>query len=240
MITGATDGIGKAIAIELAAYGFNLILHGRNTEKLELVQHEINAMYPDCRITTICRDGGQEPISDISSIKGLPVTVLVNNVGVGPIGSLATFPVSEIGRTVNLNILFPTYLTRSLLALENQLSLIINISSYAGLFPPPFLAVYAGTKAYNNAFSKALSVELENATVISMLVGSVHTGSNTKPVSFMRPDAGVFAKRVIRMAGAGRKSVYPYWPHAVQTYVLSLLPAGFIDRVMRKAMRREL
>jgi 17beta-estradiol 17-dehydrogenase / very-long-chain 3-oxoacyl-CoA reductase len=237
LVTGATDGIGKAIATELAAYGFNLVLHGRNMDKLNTVQQQLQAEYPGCKIITICQDGSDQPLLDTSSIKGVPVKVLVNNVGIGPVSPLASSSVDDITRTVNLNVLFPTYLTRAFLATGQPPSLIVNISSYAGLLPPPFLSVYAGTKAYNNAFSKALSVELGNTSVISMLVGSVHTGANKKPVSFTRPDAQTFAKRVLKVVGTRRKSVYPYWPHAVQTSILSMLPARFIDQTMRKAMQ---
>lgn len=240
MVTGATDGIGKATAIELAAYGFNLVIHGKNQTKLDALKHQINAMPLGREVITICQDGGQAPMLDVSLIKALPVTVLVNNVGIGPISPLNNFADNEISKTVNLNILFPTYLTRSLLTKEKPPTLIINISSYTSILPPPFLSVYAGTKAYNHAFSQSLSVELENTSVVSMLVGSVHTGSNKKPVSFMRPDATVFAKKILKMSGTNKKSIYPYWPHAVMTFLLSLLPAAFLDKQLQRAMLKEL
>lgn len=239
MVTGASDGIGKAIAAELGAQGFNLILHGRNKLKLDAIQQALNIQYPDIRIITYCQDGSKQPFPDITPIRHLLINVLVNNVGIGPINALKSSSTEDIIDMVNLNILFPTYLTRALTALPHSPSLIINISSYAGILPPPYLSVYAGTKAYNNAFSKSLSVELEDTAVMSVLVGSVHTGSNRKPVSFMRPDAGTFAKCVISRVGTRRKSVYPYWPHAVQTYLLSKLPERWMDRMMRKVMSSE-
>jgi 17beta-estradiol 17-dehydrogenase / very-long-chain 3-oxoacyl-CoA reductase len=239
MITGATDGIGKALATALGAHGFNLIIHGRNQLKLDAVKQQLVLLYPDIKIATVCQDGSQEPLPDINTIKHLPITVLVNNVGIGPIHVLRSSAISDISDMVNLNILFPTYLTRALSSLAISPTLIINISSYAGILPPPFLSVYAGTKAYNNAFSKSLSVEMPDAAVMSVLVGSVHTGSNQKPVSFMRPDASKFAKCVIRMVGTKKKSVYPYWPHAVQTYLLGKLPAAWMDRTLRKVMLQE-
>jgi 17beta-estradiol 17-dehydrogenase / very-long-chain 3-oxoacyl-CoA reductase len=240
LVTGATDGIGKGIVLELAKKGFNLILHGRNEEKLNVVKNEILAINPNLNIVCIVQDGSRDNELDISAIKTLPITVLVNNVGMGPIRELEYFSKMEIEQTINLNILFPTHLTNALLPYLSKPSLLLNVSSYAGLYPPPYLAIYAGTKAYNNAFSKSLSVELENIESISLLTGSVNTGSNQKPVSFLRPSSETYAKHVLSIVGCGKKSVMPYCPHAVQTYLTSLLPEAMIDKAMRNAMLKEL
>ena len=240
IITGATNGIGKALTFELAVCGFNIILHGRDQFKLDEVKRQLHEIAPGRKVITLCQDGSTAPVPGISALNGLPVKVVVNNVGVGPVQPLLSLSTQEINETVALNVLFPTHLTHIMLKQEVPPSLIINISSYTGLLPPPFLSVYAGTKAYNNAFSKSLSVELEHTSVMSVLTGSVHTRSNTKPVSFFRPDAATFAKSILRMVGTKRKSVYPYWPHALQTAILSVLPAGFMDAKMREVMRREI
>ena len=240
VVTGATDGIGQAIAAALGAHGFNLVIHGRNQLKLDIVREQLTQHYPGIKVVTWCQDGSKEPLPDLSVLTKLPIAVLVNNVGIGPVNALKSYSIEDIKNTITLNILFPTYLTQALSRSGISPTLIINISSYAGILPPPFLSVYAGTKAYNNAFSKSLSAEMQDATVMSVLVGSVHTGSNKKPVSFMRPDAEKFAKCVIRMVGTKRKSVYPYWPHAVQTYLLSSMPVRFIDRTMRRFMMAEM
>jgi 17beta-estradiol 17-dehydrogenase / very-long-chain 3-oxoacyl-CoA reductase len=239
LVTGATDGIGKAIALELAAKGFNLILHGRDANKLDSVTREVLTINPLLDVRFIMHDSSVNNMPDISGIQQLPIKVLVNNVGIGPIKAFPQFSSAEIDETVNVNILFPTHLTNRLLPFLSSGSLILNISSYAGIHPPPYLAVYAATKAYNNAFSKSLSVELDAVEVISILTGSVHTGSNKKPVSFMRPSSAHFAKKVLAIVGCGKKSVMPYWPHAVQTYLLSLLPEQMTDNALRNAMRQE-
>lgn len=239
LVTGATDGIGKAIALELATKGFNLILHGRDSDKLDLVTREALTIDPLLDIRSFIQDSSIKSIPDISEIQHLPIKVLVNNVGIGPIKAFPQFSTADIDATVNVNILFPTYLTHCLLPFLSKGSLILNISSYAGIHPPPYLAVYAATKAYNDAFSKSLSVELDTVEVISILTGSVHTGSNKKPVSFLRPSSGHFAKKVLSVVGCGKKSVMPYWPHAVQTYIISLLPEQMMDKAMKNAMQQE-
>ena len=240
VVTGASDGIGKAIALELATKGFNLILHGRDPDKIDAVNREALTINPLLDIRSFIHDSSVNHVPDISEIQQLPIKILVNNVGIGPIKSFSQFSRAEIDATVNVNVLFPTHLTNRLLPFLSGPGLVLNISSYAGIHPPPYLAVYAATKAYNNAFSKSLSVELDAVETISILTGSVHTGSNKKPVSFLRPSSQQFAKRVLSVVGCGKKSVMPYWPHAVQTYLLSLLPERMMDHAMKNAMRQEL
>jgi 17beta-estradiol 17-dehydrogenase / very-long-chain 3-oxoacyl-CoA reductase len=178
---------------------------------------------------------------DTEIISGLTINILVNNVGVGPIGRLEEFSDDEIAETIKLNTTFPSQLTKDLLPhLRSQPSLILNVSSYAGTYPPPYLAVYAGTKAYNNAFSISLSRELENIEVISLVTGSVNTGTNTKSITFMRPSAATYARHVVSVVGCGRKSIMPYWPHAIQHFLISLLPERITDYLTKKAMQKEL
>lgn len=240
IVTGSTDGIGKAIAIELAGRGFNIILHSRNAGKLKAVENEIKTKNTACKVICLLHDGSKNSQLDISSIKDLPISVLVNNVGVGPINQLTNFTTNEIDETIILNTTFPSQLTRNLLPHLNKQALILNVSSYAGLFPPPYLAVYAGTKAYNNAFSISLARELDDIEVISLITGSVNTGTNKKPVTFTRPSATTYAKSVLKIIGCGRKSIMPYWPHAVQTYIISLLPERLIDNATKNAIKKEL
>jgi len=240
VISGSTDGIGKALALELAAKGFNVVLHGRNQEKLQAVEMEIKTKHPERKTISLLHDGSKNSRLDISIIKNLPITVLVNNVGVGPINELGRFTENEIDETILLNTAFPAQLTRSLLPFMKKKSLILNVSSYAGIIPPPYLAVYAGTKAFNNAFSKSLSRELPDKEVISLITGSVHSNANNKPVTMMRPASETYARAVLGIVGCGRKSIMPYFPQALQTIFMTILPEWLIDVVIKSAMLKEM
>ena len=68
LVTGSTDGIGKAVALELAKKGSNIILHGRNEAKLQAVAQEINQNYPACNVVCLNHDGGKESQMDIEKI----------------------------------------------------------------------------------------------------------------------------------------------------------------------------
>ena len=145
MVTGATDGVGLAFARELAAHGFNLVLHGRNPEKLGLVRDQLRESFPTRSFRIIIADAGdveckncysatqsngnsdkrgpRSPPWNFTSIKreldDINLTVLINNAGGGPVNpvclSVAESSESRITENISLNALFPFHLTRTLL-----------------------------------------------------------------------------------------------------------------------------
>jgi 17beta-estradiol 17-dehydrogenase / very-long-chain 3-oxoacyl-CoA reductase len=240
VVTGATDGIGKAVAMELAGRGFNIVLHGRNHEKLDTVKSQIQAAHAGCEVVTIAHDAGANGRLDISAIKSLPISVLVNNVGGGEPKSLADTSSADIDRTMTLNAVFPAHLTCDLLPQLLRPALILYVSSYVSVFPPPYLATYAGAKAFVTAFSNSLAREVESVEAISLITGSVHSAGNRKPVVFLRPDSATYAKSILSVVGCGRLSVFPYWPHAVQAWVFSWMPRGMLETAMKKALKQEM
>jgi 17beta-estradiol 17-dehydrogenase / very-long-chain 3-oxoacyl-CoA reductase len=240
VVTGATDGIGKAIAFELAARGFNIVLHGRSTEKLQRVKDQIQITHRGRKVVMLAHDAKASSRLDTSAIKALPISVLVNNVGGAAPKSFVRSSRADIDEVIAVNTLFSTHLTWELLPHLLRPALILNVSSYVGVFPPPYLAVYAGAKAFVTAFSSSLSREVQSVEIISLITGSVHSAGNTKPVGFLRPDSTTFARSILRVVGCGRLSVFPYWPHAVQAYAFSLMPRRMLERAMKKAVELEM
>ena len=240
LVTGATDGIGKAIALELAGRGFNIVLHGRSSEKLQRVKDQIQITHSGREVVMVLHDAKAGTMLDTAAIKALPISVLVNNVGGAEPKSFARSSRADIDEVIALNALFSTHLTWELLAHLSQPALILNVSSYAGVFPPPYLAAYAGAKAFVTAFSSSLCREVQSVETISLITGSVHSAGNTKPVGFLRPDSTTYARSVLRVVGCGRLSVYPYWPHAVQACAFSWMPRRMLERAMKKALESEM
>lgn len=144
LVTGASDGIGKAIASELSSRGFKVILHGRNHAKLEAVANELKG---ESKIFVM--DGSKFSTNDIGKmqqeLESLEIGILINNVSISnefqPLDELSY---EHIESVLCLNISFVTYLTRTVLpSLKRQSrSLIINIGSYAGMYPPGTLSIY--------------------------------------------------------------------------------------------------
>jgi 17beta-estradiol 17-dehydrogenase / very-long-chain 3-oxoacyl-CoA reductase len=239
LISGSTDGIGKSTALALADFGFNIVLHGRNPEKLNAVKAEIVKKYPACKVVGIIHDAASGTAPDVSSLRSLLITVLINNVGGGLPQKFDQTTQEDLQKIINWNAVFAVHLTRALLPLMPRPTLIINITSYVAFLPPPFIAMYSASKAFNNAFSSSLSRELENVECISMITGSVHSAGNTKPVSFMRPHSDDYAKKILQAVGCGTRSLFPYWPHAIQTYLMGLIPDSILGGVMKKAIAHE-
>jgi 17beta-estradiol 17-dehydrogenase / very-long-chain 3-oxoacyl-CoA reductase len=256
LVTGASDGIGKALCNELALHGFNIILHGRNESKLSRVHTELSVNYPKRSFRAVTCDATSFTASDIARVADLasdiPLAVLVNNVGgTAPLSSNFkhfedTTP-AEMESLFRLNVLFPLQLTRALLpVLERQsrptLVLTYGSQSHVG---QPFVAAYSGCKAALHAWSRALAAELHEShssiDVLEVVVGGTYTQQlkkdpNMAPGLFM-PTAEVMAQAILARVGQGHRSVVPYFWHKVQTGVLGVLPMGVADGIVAGILR---
>ncbi|KAF2967834.1 hypothetical protein GQX73_g5763 [Xylaria multiplex] len=274
LVTGASDGIGRAFTYELAANGFNVVLHGRHHWKLSQVRDDLLDKYPQrtFRIliadasTVACtpclgprREDKEESASlDFATIQreldDINLTILVNNVGGGPVNPVCLpvweSPESKITGNISLNALFPLHLTRALLPslIRHSPSLVINISTMVdqGF---PLLASYTASKQFLMATTRALRLELQmegmgdDVEILGIKVGRV-TGARgcTEPVSLFVPNAETMAKAALARVGNGNHIVVGYWAHALQQLggeLLGLLPTWFSDRVYIDIMRQE-
>jgi 17beta-estradiol 17-dehydrogenase / very-long-chain 3-oxoacyl-CoA reductase len=170
VVTGATDGIGKEYAMQLAGRGFNLLLISRNQERLNQTASEISAKYAGRKfqpqVQTMAIDLGQVPDNFAQRVAALniQITVLVNNVGMSyemptPFEALS---VSFIRDLINLNIRAATEVTHAIvpLMIARKRGVILTVSSGSSLHPAPLLSVYGASKAYLNSWSESLGIEL--------------------------------------------------------------------------------
>lgn len=188
LVTGASDGIGRGFAEELCHRGFNLILHGRNEQKLNNVRSELLKQWPDREIEIFVFDATGD-ISDlgeaIHQLSDLNIRVLVNNVGAGQRPFWVPFANQgeNIQRLITVDGIFTTEITRALLPslTDRSPGLIINIGSFASDAPCPYVSVLSGVKAYNKAWSRSLNFEMiaegHDVEVMHILVGMVATVS---------------------------------------------------------------
>ncbi|WP_341530555.1 SDR family oxidoreductase [Nostoc sp. UHCC 0302] len=164
LITGASSGIGKAFADELAARQTNLVLLARSEEKLNQLAKQLQDQYKikvDVIVKDLTEANAAAAVFDVIKTKGLTIDLLINNAGFGEYGDFAEGDGEKQVKIVQLNILALVDLTHKFLPLMRQRGAggIINVSSITGFQPIPYLSVYAASKAFILSFSEALWAE---------------------------------------------------------------------------------
>ncbi|KAK9090235.1 hypothetical protein Sjap_023412 [Stephania japonica] len=158
IVTGATDGIGKAASLELASRGLNLILLGRNPSKLQRVIKEIHHKYFLIDIKTLVIDLSKECGSEIvrkvrEEIEGLDVGVLINNAGVSYKYASFVHEVDSgvVENIVRVNVEGVMWMTKAVvpLMMEKRRGAVVNVGSASAslLSSFPLYTVYAATKS---------------------------------------------------------------------------------------------
>jgi short-subunit dehydrogenase len=182
LITGASTGIGKELAIIHAEKGGDLVIVARRAEKLKQVKEDLEAKY-GVQVMVIAKDLTQTtaPSEIYETIKnaGVEIEYLINNAGFGGRGKFHERPWEKDLAMINLNIVALTALTRLFLPdfVSQNRGRILNVSSTASLMPGPLQAVYYASKAYVTSFSNAIAEELHdtNITVTALLPGATET-----------------------------------------------------------------
>ncbi|MGJ5634430.1 SDR family NAD(P)-dependent oxidoreductase [Nostoc sp. CALU 1950] len=164
LITGASSGIGKAFAQELAARKTNLVLVARSEEKLNQLAKELREQHKiqvDVIVKDLTEPNAAASVFDATKVKGLTIDLLINNAGFGYYGDFAEGDGGKQVKIVQLNILALVDLTHKFLPLMRQRrsGSIINVSSITAFQPIPYLSVYAASKAFILSFSEALWAE---------------------------------------------------------------------------------
>ncbi|KAJ4251549.1 hypothetical protein NW762_011539 [Fusarium torreyae] len=257
LITGATSGIGRDLANELCKRGLNVIIHGRDPQRLKAVEAELRDQYPSCEVRHLLLDASTaftahgeangEARRSLESIKDLKIKVLVNNVGIGhnPIKDFVAFEEqtpAQITKLIHINISFMTLLTHTLLptlkwnASSESPSFIINAGSLAEL-GLPWVSVYSGTKAYVSGFSKALDTELKgegyHVEVVSSLIGDTDSDGHKVGTSLFTPSSKDMAGMILTSAASSGAVVrIPYWGHLIQLWLCRIQPYRLLQKGM--------
>jgi len=181
LITGASSGIGHALANELVDKGAEVILVARSKNKLEEIAQSIQQK--GGKATTIALDlgvpGVAEKLYDQVSQLGLKVDLLINNAGYGRWGEFDKFEMSDYNQMIQLNVTTLTELCRLFAAemVNRKDGGIINVSSLAGFGATPFGAVYSASKSFVLLLSEALNYEYRDygIHVMALCPGSTET-----------------------------------------------------------------
>lgn len=251
VITGASEGIGAAIARRFAGDGARVVLAARSEEKLEALAEELGSE----RALAVPTD-----VTDAEQVKRLMartrehfggLDILVNNAGVGLYASVAEMAWADFEQMWKVNFFGVVRCIREALPdLRERRGMVVNISSVAGKLAIPYLTGYCASKFALNAFSTGLRMELAQAGVRVVVVcpGTVRTPfhqsafrSNRLPEVFaQRSRGGISAERVaaatLRAVVRERREVVVPWRLRLAVGFRNLLPA-FADGILQRMMR---
>lgn len=186
LITGASSGIGKALAIEFAKDGYDVILVARNVNKLQALAEYLHKQF-NSKALAIAADlqtdsGAVQLHADVKA-RGITIHALANNAGYGLFGEFQQSPLQPELAMMQLNMNTVVVLTKlfmpDLLATKGK---ILNTASTAAFQPGPYMAVYYATKAFVLSFSEAIAAELEGTgvTVTALCPGPTASGFQDK------------------------------------------------------------
>jgi short-subunit dehydrogenase len=256
LITGASAGIGREFARQLAGRARSMILLARRDEKLiELADHlkrEHPKLVVHVRKVDLGDLGQLQGFFESLGRKKLEVDLLINNAGLGDSGPFAQSDPDRNKEMTLLNVATLTLITRHLLPpmIAKQRGAILNVSSSAGFLPIPLSAVYAATKAYVTSFSEALRAELygTGVSVCTLCPGPVVTEfQQVAKREGVKPNIGpqflvVTVEQVVRDAlaavEADRPLVIPGFAMKVLMLVARLMPMPVLRWVARMSPRK--
>lgn len=243
VVTGATDGIGKAIAKEFVKAGLSVVVVARTQQRLDDTKAELEAAAKkagkDCTVETLCINftefGGPETDAykrAEKALAGKEIGILVNNVGMS-----YEFPMwfhdlsdAEVKNLLTMNIDSVVWMTRLVLKgmVERKRGAILNLSSASGLIPAALLALYGATKQFVDKFSKELHTEYSgkyNIHVQSqapLWIATKLASVRAEKASIFTPLPEVYAKGAVKLIGY-ESSNCGYWFHDLVVCTVSVL-----------------
>ncbi|MGD0829661.1 MAG: SDR family oxidoreductase [Terracidiphilus sp.] len=248
LVTGASAGIGAALARELAQRGAKLILTARRKDRLELLAAELQAKGVEVRIVVADLNDPAAPqrIFDATEGAGLVVDILVNNAGLGQYGAFCQTPIDQELSQVRVNCEAMVRLTRLFVPgmVERRRGWVLILASTASFQPVPYLSTYAATKAFDRFFALGLAAEVARFGVKVTALCPGRTESEffdiARAAAFRRRGmltAEEVARRGVTAMLRGQRTLIPYVKGWVTALLVRFLPVGLITHYVEKKAR---
>lgn len=244
VLTGASGGIGLAIATALCASGARVLAVARHREPLLplLERYPRNLFWIGADLTS--QSERRDVLAEAESIGG--INLVINAAGVNHFAMLEQLEDSEINAMLAVNISAPICLTRLLLPLLKQAdsAMVVNVGSTYGSIGYPGYATYCATKFALRGFSEALRRELADTRVSVLYVAprATRTSMNSPAAQALNDalktnvdDPQTVAAAVIHAIAGDRRDLYLGWPERFFVRLNSLLP-HLVDRGLRKQL----
>jgi short-subunit dehydrogenase len=251
LVTGASAGIGKALAEELAAAGTNLVLTARRGERLQELARTLSTAHKiraEICVADLADPTGPEKILAFTRDKNIHVDLLINNAGFGAYGEFATSERSRQLEMVQVNCAAVVNLTHLFLPtmIERESGDILIVASTAAFQAVPYISTYAATKAFDLSFAEGLAEELKpyGIHVCALCPGStesefhaVANQANIPAANRRRETSEKVARTGLQALAAGKSYVISGLGNYLGAQMQRLVPRGVVTAIAAKMFR---
>lgn len=248
LITGASAGIGRALAHEFARDGYEVLLVARRADALQALAREINMTHgAPARVFAhdLAQPGAGRVLFEQFEAEGTIVDVVVNNAGFGAQGAVADLPLDRQLQMIQVNVTVLTELTRLFLPamLQRRRGGVLNVASTAAFQPGPYMAVYYATKAFVLSFTEALAEEVATSGLRVSCLAPGPTETEFADVADIRKtplfnrlpmDAAEVAREGYRGWKRRRLLVVPGAVNRRGVLLVKLAPRAWVRRVVKR------
>lgn len=248
LVTGASSGIGVALARELARHGAKLALTARREDRLEALAAELRTDGAEVRVikANLLDQAAPVRIFDDLAAEGIEVEILINNAGIGQYGAFIESPAEQELSQVSVNCDAIVRLTRLFLPrmVAQGQGWIMVVASTASFQPVPYLSTYAATKAFARFFALGIGEEVARygVKVTALCPGPTKSEFFTVARAHILESRGVQSAEAVARIGLdalanGRHTVVPNVPGQLTSFLVRFIPVKLIIRVIELAMR---
>jgi len=249
LVTGASAGIGKALAQELARGGTNLVLTARRQDRLEALAAELSAKH-HIQAETFAADLAQptaaEAIFQFTQQKGLAISVLINNAGFGQYGEFHTTEMDRLVEMVQVNCTAAIQLTRLYLPemVARRSGDVLIVASTASFQAVPYISTYAATKVFDLYLAEGLAEEMQpyGVRVCALCPGTTTSefhelAGHPAHSKGREQSAESVARNGLEALAAGQSYVISGLGNYLGAHGERLVPRRFVTRIAAKMFR---
>lgn len=243
LVTGASAGIGKAIAEELAVGGTNLVLTARRADRLVQLAHALRSRHgirAEVCVADLAQPSAPQEIFDFTAAANLPIDLLINNAGFGQYGEFSEVSAPRLLEMVQVNCSAVVHLTHIFLPqmIERRSGDILILASTAAFQAVPYISTYAATKAFDLLLAEGLAEEMKphGIRICALCPGSTasefHEVAGHPAHSKGKTQTAEEVARIgLKALAAGKSYVISGWGNYLGAHGERLVPRRFVTRI---------